>query len=348
MLHKENILIIDFGSQYTQLIARRIREFKVYSEIHPHTYSIEKIKEMNPSGIIFSGGPMSIYEDDSPQIDPKVFDLGIPILGICYGLQVVSKQYNGKIEAAQHREYGKTILNVVKDDILFNGINKNSQVWMSHGDYITQIPEGFNITAKSDNSPICAISNPARKIFALQFHPEVAHTIEGKKILNNFLFNICNCKGEWTPKSFIQNSIEEIKIKIGNKKAICALSGGVDSSVAAILVQKAIGENLVCIHVDTGMMRKNESRDIVKMFEDNYKIHLIHIDATEIFLSRLAGVSEPEKKRKIIGNTFIEIFEEEAKRLAILNILFRALSIRMLLNLFLLKELRLLLKRIIM
>lgn len=315
MLHEENILIIDFGSQFTQLIARRVRELKVYSEIHPHNYSIEKIKEIKPSGIIFSGGPMSIYESDSPQIDPAVFELGIPILGICYGLQVVSKQFNGKIEAAEHREYGKTGLKITADDIIFEGVNKETQVWMSHGDYITKLPEGFKITAESGSSPICAISNEAKKIYALQFHPEVAHTLEGKKILDNFLFKVCKCKGKWTPKSFIQNSIDEIKKKIGTRKAICALSGGVDSSVAAVLVQKAIGENLVCIHVDTGMMRKNESRDIIKMFEDNYKMHLIHIDASEKFLTRLKGVTEPEKKRKIIGNTFIEIFEEEAKKL---------------------------------
>jgi GMP synthase (glutamine-hydrolysing) len=315
MLHNENILIIDFGSQFTQLIARRIRELKVYSEIHPHSITIEKVKEMSPSGIIFSGGPMSIYEEDSPQIDPSIFELGIPILGICYGMQVVSKQYNGKIEAAKHREYGKTILNITEEDVLFGGVNPESQVWMSHGDYITKLPEGFKITAKSASSPICAISNAEKKIYALQFHPEVAHTIEGKSILRNFVYKICGCKGDWTPKSFIQNSIEEIKEKIGGKKAICALSGGVDSSVAAILVQKAIGENLICVHVDTGMMRKNESRDIIKMFKDNYNINLIHIDASEKFLTRLAGVSDPEKKRKIIGTAFIEVFEEEAKKI---------------------------------
>ena len=315
MLHKENILIIDFGSQYTQLIARRVRELKVYSEIHPHTITIEKIEEMGPAGIIFSGGPMSIYEEDSPQIDSKIFDLNIPILGICYGLQVVSKQFNGKIEAAKHREYGKTILKIIEEDVLFSGVNKETQVWMSHGDYITQLPEGFKITGESSSSPICAISNNDKKIYALQFHPEVAHTIEGKNILHNFLFKVCGCNGDWTPKSFIQNSIEEIKQKVGSKKAICALSGGVDSSVAAVLMQKAIGENLICIHVDTGMMRKNESRDIVKMFKDNLNFHLIHVDASETFLSRLEGVVEPEKKRKIIGNTFIEIFEAEAKKI---------------------------------
>ncbi len=315
MIHNENILIIDFGSQYTQLIARRIRELKVYSEIFPHTITAEKIKEIRPSGIIFSGGPMSIYEPDSPQVDQEVFKLGVPVMGICYGLQVVSKKFNGTIEAAEHREYGKTELKIISDDIIFEGVKRETQVWMSHGDYITKVPEGFKVTAESSSSPICAISNRKEKIYALQFHPEVAHTAEGKTILSNFVFKVCGCKGDWTPKSFIENSIEDIRKKIGGKKAICALSGGVDSSVAAILVQKAIGENLVCVHVDTGMMRKNESRDIVKMFEDNYNIHLIHINAEDIFLQRLEGVSDPEKKRKIIGNTFIEIFEEEAKKI---------------------------------
>ena len=222
MLHKENILIIDFGSQYTQLIARRVRELKVYSEIHPHSITIEKIEEMGPAGIIFSGGPMSIYEEDSPQIDSKIFDLNIPILGICYGLQVVSKQFNGKIEAAKHREYGKTILKIIEEDVLFSGVNKETQVWMSHGDYITQLPEGFKITGESSSSPICAISNNDKKIYALQFHPEVAHTIEGKNILHNFLFKVCGCNGDWTPKSFYpefnRRNKTESRLKKGNMR----------------------------------------------------------------------------------------------------------------------------------
>lgn len=312
MEHKQTVLILDFGSQFTQLIARRIRESKVYSEVHAHGFAIEKIKKMKPSGIILSGGPMGIYEDDSPQVNNEIFQLGIPVLGICYGLQLISGAFNGKVEPAEQREYGKAHIKINNESALLKNIKNDSVVWMSHGDYLTKMPNGFGLDAKTDNSPICAISNEDKKIYGIQFHPEVAHTEEGKKILDNFVFNICNCKADWTPQNFINLAIEEIRNKVGNKKAICALSGGVDSSVAAVLMHEAIGEQLICVHVDTGMMRKNESKDIVKMFEDNYHLHIIHIDAADKFLSKLAGVDDPEKKRKIIGNTFIEIFEEEA------------------------------------
>ena len=312
MLHQQKILILDFGSQYTQLIARRIRESNVYSEIHSHNYSLEKIVEEKPAGIILSGGPMSAYEDDSPQVDQKIFELGIPILGICYGLQLVTLYHEGKVEPAEKREYGKANIELVGNDILLNGVEENSIIWMSHGDYVTKLPVGFSVTAKTSNSPLCAISNPQKKIYGVQFHPEVAHTKFGKKILENFIFSICGCKADWTPKHFITSYIEEVKRKVGNKTVMCALSGGVDSSVAAILIHKAIGDQLICIHVDHGLMRKNESADIVKMFNDNYNLHVIHVDASELFLSRLAGVSDPEKKRKIIGNSFIEVFEKEA------------------------------------
>jgi len=313
MLQLQKILILDFGSQYTQLIARRIRESKVYSEIQPHTYSIERIKEQPPSGIILSGGPMSAYENDSPQIDKEIFTLGIPILGICYGLQLITLNHNGKVEPAESREYGKAKIEIVKDDVLFKNVRNESVIWMSHGDYLTKLPEGYSVTAKTNNSPLCAISNPTMKIFGVQFHPEVAHTECGKIILDNFLFEICNCKADWTPQNFIQSNIQDVKNKVGNKKVICALSGGVDSSVAAILINKAIGRQLICIHVDHGLMRKDESSQIEKMFNDYYDLNVIYIDASIVFLSRLAGVVDPEKKRKIIGNTFIEIFENEAK-----------------------------------
>lgn len=312
MKHPQKILILDFGSQYTQLIARRIRESKVYSEIHPSNYSIEKIKESLPQGIILSGGPMSVYDEDSPKISKEIFELGVPVLGICYGLQLIAINHDGKVEQAKDREYGKVNLEISAQDLLLDGVTHNSIVWMSHGDLITKVPSGFNVTANSENTPVCSISNPDKKIYGLQFHPEVAHTEEGKKIINNFLFNICKCKPDWTPENFINSTIEEIRTKIGSKKAICALSGGVDSSVAAILISKAIGENLICIHVDTGLMRKNESAAIVKMFNDNYDLHVISIDASELFLNRLDGVSVPESKRRIIGNTFIEVFEKEA------------------------------------
>ena len=314
MIHKQKILILDFGSQYTQLIARRIRESKIYSEIHPHNYPLEKIKEELPTGIILSGGPMSVNEEGAPNISKEIFELGIPILGICYGLQLMSKHLSGKVEPAEDREYGKAHLEIIDDDLLLMGVKDGSVIWMSHGDYVTKLPDGFHLTAKTDNSPLCAISNPAKKIYGIQFHPEVTHTEFGKTILNNFLFEICGCSPDWTSESFISTTIDEVKKKVGGKKVICALSGGVDSSVAAVLMHKAVGYQLVCIHVDHGMMRKNESAEIIKMFKENYNMRVDHVDASELFLSKLKGVSEPEKKRKIIGNTFIEIFENEAKK----------------------------------
>ncbi|OGU54331.1 MAG: glutamine-hydrolyzing GMP synthase [Ignavibacteria bacterium RBG_13_36_8] len=315
MEHSEQILILDFGSQYTQLIARRIRESKVYSEIQQHNFPIEKIEALKPNGIILSGGPMSVYDKDAPAIDNKIFNLGVPILGICYGLQLIALGFNGKVESAHNREYGKTLIRLSHKSRLLSGLSDSSIVWMSHGDLVKRIPEDFLIDVSSENSPICAISNEEKKIYGLQFHPEVTHTAEGKKIIENFLFKICNCSPSWTPKNFIKQSIKEIRHKVGSKKAICALSGGVDSSVAAVLLNEAIGDKLTCIHVDSGVMRKNESRDIVDMFKKNYNLNLIHVDASGKFLERLKGIFDPEKKRKIIGNTFIEVFEEEAGKI---------------------------------
>ncbi len=315
MKNKEALLILDFGSQYTQLIARRIREANVYSEIHPHTYSLENIKELNPAGIILSGGPMSVYDDEAPQINKEIFNLGIPILGVCYGLQLIANNFDGKVEPADDREYGKANIVIKNNSSILKDVTDNSIVWMSHGDLITKIPEGFSINAETDNTPICVLTNEELNIYGLQFHPEVAHTEDGKKIINNFLFDICKVKADWTPSNFIKSSIEQIQNQVGDEKVICALSGGVDSSVAAILLHKAIGDNLVCIHIDSGTMRKNESANIIKMFEDNYDLNLIHIDASEKFLTRLAGVVDPEKKRKIIGATFIDVFEEESKKI---------------------------------
>lgn len=314
MQHQQKILIIDFGSQYTQLIARRIREIKVYSEIHSNNYSLDNIEKDKPNGIILSGGPMSVYENGSPKIDPRIFELGIPILGICYGLQLMTFYNNGKVEPAEKREYGKTKITLLQKDELFENLPDESIVWMSHGDYITKLPENFEVTSKSENSPICSISNTDKKLFGVQFHPEVIHTQFGKKIIENFIFNICKCTPSWTTQNFIEDSINEIRNKVGNNKVILALSGGVDSSVAAVLMNKAIGKNLICIHVDHGMMRKNESNEIVKMFKDSYDLNVIHIDASELFLKKLNGVTDPEQKRKIIGNTFIEVFENEAKK----------------------------------
>lgn len=314
MIVKESVIIIDFGSQYTQLIARRIRENNVYCEIYPHSKGLDAVKKNNPNGIILSGGPMSVFDEDAPKIDHEIFQLGIPVLGICYGMQLLAEAYNGVVEKAKDREYGKAELIVNNSNPLFENVNKSSIVWMSHGSFITKTPDDFDIIAESENSPICAFANDNKKFYGVQFHPEVVHSVEGQKILNNFIFNICKCHADWTPHNFVENSIKEIQELVGNQKAICALSGGVDSSVAAILVHKAIGDNLICVHVDTGMMRKDESKNIIKMFEENYNLHLIHIDASKLFLDRLQGVTEPEKKRKIIGNTFIEVFEEEAKK----------------------------------
>jgi len=315
MNNRETILIIDFGSQFTQLITRRVREADVYSEMHPYTITTEKIKEINPIGIILSGGPMSVYDDGAPDIDKQILEMGIPVLGICYGLQLISLKLGGKVSPAKDREYGKSVLKVSTSDDLLKGVKDNSVVWMSHGDYLTALPEGYQITATSDHSPICAAADYKNKIYGLQFHPEVAHTEEGTKIIHNFLFNVCKCKGNWTPLNFIEESINKIRKTAGSSKAICALSGGVDSTVAAVLVKQALGENLICIHIDTGMMRKDESKHIKEVFDEQLHLNHIHIDASERFLKNLEGVSDPEKKRRIIGNTFIEVFEEEAKKI---------------------------------
>jgi len=312
---REAILIIDFGSQFTQLITRRIREANVYSEIYPHTISVDKIKELKPKGIIFSGGPLSVYDEGAPVIDKEILNLKIPVLGICYGMQLICSNFGGKVEPAADREYGKAILRIIDDSDILTGINDASVVWMSHGDYLTEIPSGFKIIGESDHSPICAISNDIKRIYGLQFHPEVAHTEEGKKIIDNFLFEICSCNADWTAENFIGEEIENIKREVGDAKAICALSGGVDSTVAAVLVKKSIGKNLICIHIDTGLMRRNESEKVGDLFDEKLKLDHIHVNASQKFLKNLKGVSDPEGKRKIIGNTFIEVFEEEAKKI---------------------------------
>ncbi|UCH66808.1 MAG: glutamine-hydrolyzing GMP synthase [Ignavibacterium sp.] len=311
----EAIAIIDFGSQYTQLIARRIREANVLSEIHPHSVDVTHLQDYNLKGIILSGGPMSIYDDGAPQLNSKLLEMNVPVLGICYGLQLISKNYKGKVEQAKNREYGKANLYLDSNGSLFKDIKKASTVWMSHGDHLTKVPEGFNIVGKSDHSPICALENESEKVYGVQFHPEVAHTDEGSKIINNFLFNVCECKADWSPKNFIDEKITEIKKSVGNKKVICALSGGVDSTVAAVLVKKAIGENLTCIHIDNGLMRKNESEKIEKLFNEKLSLNHIHINAADRFLTALKGVYDPEQKRKIIGKTFIDVFEEESHKI---------------------------------
>ncbi|HEY5615091.1 MAG TPA: glutamine-hydrolyzing GMP synthase [Bacteroidota bacterium] len=319
MPHSETVLILDFGAQYTQLIARRVRELGVYCEIHPFNISIESIKKLNPIGIILSGGPKSVYEQGAPHSSEQVFQLGVPVLGICYGLQLIAYQLGGKVDSAARKEFGKAQLNIDKGDDLFAGLNGSTSVWMSHGDALSALPPGFEPIAHSDNAPICAIRDTKRKIYGVQFHPEVVHTPDGKKILGNFLFTICKAKGDWTAASFIEQATEGINKQVGTGRVLCALSGGVDSSVLAALLHKAIGDRLHCVHINNGLMRKGESEQVRKTFRENFNINLTYVDATETFLTNLAGVTNPEEKRKIIGRTFIEIFEAEAKKIIQIN-----------------------------
>jgi len=315
-MQHETILIIDFGSQVTQLIARRIREFNIYSEVKNPDISFDKIKKINPKAIILSGGPSSVNDQQAPTIDKRIFDLNIPILGICYGQQIICNLLGGKIEEANEREFGKAFINIIEDSDLFTNFkNKTSQVWMSHGDKVVEIPEGFEVIAKTDNAPFAAISNEEKKIYAVQFHPEVVHSLDGKELIKNFAVNIAGCKGDWSMGNFKEEEKAIIKEKVGNDHVICGLSGGVDSSVVAALINEAIGKQLTCIFVDHGLLRKNEGKQVKEVFEGNFKINLIYVDASEIFLNKLEGVSDPEKKRKIIGNTFIEIFDKEAAKI---------------------------------
>ncbi|GAA0322996.1 glutamine-hydrolyzing GMP synthase [Bacillus carboniphilus] len=312
---QEKIIVLDFGSQYNQLITRRIREFGVYSELHPHTLSASELKEMNPSGIIFSGGPNSVYGENSFRCDEEIFDLGVPVLGICYGMQLITHLFGGKVEKASHREYGKATLKVQEDSPLFDNLPKEQTVWMSHGDLVTQTPEGFRIDGTNPSCPIAAMSNDAKRIYAVQFHPEVRHSEYGNDLLKNFVFNICGCKEEWSMENFIDLEIQKIQKLVGDKKVLCALSGGVDSSVVAALVHKAIGDQLTCMFVDHGLLRKGEAEGVMKTFSEGFNMNVVKIDAQERFLSKLAGVSDPEKKRKIIGNEFIYVFDDEATKL---------------------------------
>ncbi|HMK60827.1 MAG TPA: glutamine-hydrolyzing GMP synthase [Dissulfurispiraceae bacterium] len=311
----EKILVLDFGSQYTQLIARRIRENKVYSEIFPFNTSIEKIRAFKPKGIILSGGPSSVYEDAAPICDHGIFKMDIPVLGICYGMQLLAHALGGKVARAAKREYGRAALMVDDDSDLMWGLSQRTKVWMSHGDRIELVPNGFGIIGHTDNSPVAAMADKARKFYALQFHPEVAHTDEGIRILQNFIFEICGCKPTWEMASFIEWSVANVRERVGNKKVICALSGGVDSSVVALMVHRAIGDELTCIFVDNGLLRKGEAEKVRKTFQDHFHIKLDFVDAKKRFLGKLKGVIEPEKKRKIIGNEFIAVFEEEAKKI---------------------------------
>lgn len=314
-MKKDIVLIMDFGGQYSQLIARRVREANVYCEIVPYDYSIDMIKERSPRGIIFSGGPASVYADNSPKCDDKIFELGIPILGICYGGQLMAKTLEGKVNRASSKEYGKTKLDVKEGSNLLCGISDSMVCWMSHTDFIEKAPEGFEIIATTDFCPVAAMENTDKKLYGVQFHPEVEHTEHGRNIIKNFLYNICGCEEGWNMEDFVKESVKKIKEEVGDKKALCALSGGVDSSVAAVLVHEAIGDNLVCVFVDHGLLRKDEGDQVEKVFRDKFNMNLIRVNAQERFLNKLKGVTDPERKRKIIGEEFIRVFEEEQKKL---------------------------------
>ncbi|MGC4047833.1 MAG: glutamine-hydrolyzing GMP synthase [Armatimonas sp.] len=311
-LPDENVVVLDFGAQYTQLIARRVRECKVYCEILPHDKPLAEILARKPSGIIFSGGPSSCYEEGAPLVDEAIYDAGIPILGICYGMQLMSKQLGGNVVPGNQREYGKTQLDVLDGTDLFSGLNRELVCWMSHGDTVKAPPPGFTITAVTPATPVAAMANIDRKLFAVQFHPEVVHTPWGTEIIRNFLYKFCGAEGRWTMDSFIREATEAIRAQVGDKKVVCGLSGGVDSVVAAALVHKAIGDQLTCIFVNTGMMRKDEGTQVRENFARAFNINLIYADEKTRFLEKLKGVIDPEAKRKIIGNEFVAVFDEKA------------------------------------
>jgi GMP synthase (glutamine-hydrolysing) len=317
------ILVLDFGSQYTQLIARRIRESKVYCEIHPFNLGLEKIKALEPEGIILSGGPASVYQQSAPKVDAGVFELPIPFLGICYGMGLINLAFGGEAGRADHREYGPADLTIDVDADLFRGFSKHelTRVWMSHGDKMTVSPEGWNVLAHSVNSPIAAFADPTRRFFGVQFHPEVAHTPRGQEILDNFVFRICRSRPTWTMERFIETSVEKIRQQVGSGRVLCALSGGVDSAVAATLVHRAVKEQLICVFVNNGLLRQNEAEHVCGLFVERFGRSFRYVDASEKFLSELKGVEDPEVKRKRIGHAFIEVFENEAGKLGAIEFL---------------------------
>ncbi len=322
-MKEEMIIVLDFGGQYNQLIARRVRECNVYCEVHPYNMSLDKIKEMNPKGIILTGGPNSVYGEDSIRCQKELFEMNIPVLGICYGSQLMSYMLGGEVATAPVSEYGKTEVEVENTSLLFGDVAKKTICWMSHTDYIAKAPEGFTVTAHTPVCPVAAMENPEAKLYAVQFHPEVMHTEEGVKMLSNFVYKVCGCTGTWKMDSFVETTIQQIREKVGNGKVLCALSGGVDSSVAAVMLAKAVGKQLTCVFVDHGLLRKNEGDEVEAVFgpEGPYDLNFIRVNAQERFYEKLAGVSEPEAKRKIIGEEFIRVFEEEAKKMGAVDYL---------------------------
>lgn len=322
-MKRETVVVLDFGGQYNQLIARRVRECNVYCEIYSYKTDIEKIKEIQPKGIIFTGGPNNVYLEDSPAYAEEIYKLGIPILGICYGSQLMMHQLGGKVEKAPVREYGKIEVHVNTDSALFQGVSPKTICWMSHNDYISKEAPGFEISAWTNDCPVAAVENKEKKLYAVQFHPEVLHTQEGTKMLSNFVYQVCGCAGDWKMDSFVEDSIKAIREKVGNGKVLCALSGGVDSSVAAVLLSKAVGSQLTCVFVDHGLLRKDEGDEVEAVFgpEGSYDLNFIRVNAQERFYEKLKGVEEPERKRKIIGEEFIRVFEEEAKKIGAVDFL---------------------------
>ncbi len=312
---EQSVFVVDYGAQYAQLIARKVRECKVYSEIIPHDMSVDRLRELKPRGLILSGGPASVYEPGAPGVDPALFELDIPVLGICYGMQLMARSLGGTVERTGSREYGKAELTVTEEGVLFEELPLQQQVWMSHGDKITSPPPGFHVNATTAVSPVAAMENEQRGLYGVQFHPEVVHTPAGVDILKNFLYRACDCLPTWTMSSIIEDSVADIRRRVGGEKIICGLSGGVDSSVAAVLVHKAVGDQLTCVFVDHGLLRANEAEEVVETFGRHMEMNLIHVDARERFLRRLEGVVDPEAKRKAIGEEFIRVFEEVAAEL---------------------------------
>ena len=323
MPQNEKVLVVDFGGQYNQLVARRVRECNVYCEIVSYRVGLDAIRAQNPKGIIFTGGPNSVYVDGAPTIDPAIFDLGIPVLGLCYGFQLMTHLLGGHVCKAPEREYGKTLVHVDAKSKVFENVSPETICWMSHNDYAETAPMGFTISAYTDNCPVAAIELPEKNLYGFQFHPEVLHTPEGKTMLHNFVYNVCGCKGDWKMDSFVETSVKALREKIGDGKVLCALSGGVDSSVAAAMLSKAVGKQLTCVFVDHGLLRKNEMEEVCEVFGPNgqFELNFVCVNARQRFYDKLAGVSEPEKKRKIIGEEFIRVFEEEAKKIGAVDFL---------------------------